>query len=392
MQGVSAEDYGVDERGVGRSEDMTTGGTPVREHFVERMEGDEVYLPYDKKIVWLSKAGGRLAEEDWKGPSHESDRIVGPYHFLVLKKASNNIIPIAPILDILDLDELENLIYTKIHQSAAEHRHNVVTRNEGDAKRIKDAGEFEIVHIEGDPSLALKDLEVGGVSPQLMAAGMHVKQLLNWVAGNMDVLGGLGQSADTLGQERLLATTSSKKLEKFQSATIDFVRNIYYDLGFYEVNDPLSGGEVWKEHAALGIRFPKQVNPFLLREEFNRLNFAIDPYSLTERSPQARAAQLEQTIMTLMTGLQQQMMTQGVTIDVEALVKMLARYKNQPELTDILKFMGSAESMTQAPQGQRPPAPPFTSRENIRRNESGPDNQMGDQAIMALAQSGMPRG
>lgn len=385
---LSPEDYRVDDGGTGQSEDPTVGESAVKDPFIKRIVGREVFLPYHKKTVWLPKSGTTvLAEEDWAGPLHESDRIIGPYHFLILKETSNNIMPIPPVLDLLDLDELLNLIYSKIQVGIAEHRHNVVTRNKQDAERIQQADPYEVVHIENSPDMALKDFEIGGPNAQFMAAGMHIKQILNWVAGNMDLLGGLGQAADTATQERMLASTSSKKLESWQARAVDFVRGIYYDLGFYEVNDPLAGGEVWKEYG--GFRVSKQITPFTMKQDFQRMNFAIDPYSVQEHSPRERAMMLEQTVMSLLTGLQQSMMQQGVTIDVEALVKILARYKNQPELTDIIKFLGVSDSATQAPQRQSGPA--STTREHIRRNVSD-TGQPDDQSILAMAQSGANRG
>lgn len=390
MEFAEPEDYGVDEQGDGQASDMTTGGNTPVDPFIRRIEGWELFLPYHKKTVWLPKSGDALLlDEDWAGPLHESDRVVGPYHFLVFKEMSDNVVPVAPICDMIDLDELQNLIYSIIRQSAAEYRKNVIfpKMSEDDAKKMMEGQPFAFIGTTSPLADQLKEVEVGGVPPQLMAAGMHIKQLLNWVGSNMDLLGGLGQQADTLGQERLLAGTSSKKVEKWQAAEIDFVRGIYYDLAFYEVNDPLAGGTVWREFGAANIRWPKRVTPFNMRQQWSELNFSIDPYSMNERSPQARAAMLEETVTRLLAPFGQMMMAQGVMIDIEALVAALRRYRNLPELSDIIKFMGVSESMLQGAHGERPPGPAVTSREHVRRNV-GPSNEPTDQSILQMANAG----
>ncbi|MEG7677136.1 hypothetical protein U2060_15455, partial [Listeria monocytogenes] len=60
----------------------------------------------------------------------------------------------------------------------------------------------------------------------------------SYVAGNLDTLGGLGNSAPTLGQEQLLSSSSNGKMQSMQGEVVKWTTSIIKALAWYVWSDP----------------------------------------------------------------------------------------------------------------------------------------------------------
>lgn len=62
--------------------------------------------------------------------------------------------------------------------------------------------------------------------------------MMSYIAGNLDVLGGLSAQSDTLGQDRILNQSANQRINDMQSRVYSFTTKVIEALGWYVWNDP----------------------------------------------------------------------------------------------------------------------------------------------------------
>lgn len=318
-----------------RSHVLSQGSGPLKEEYREHIELWDLWLPNDQLLITLPVEGNGppLKVIEWDGPRN------GPFHCLTFGEVPGNLMPAPPTMSWIDAHELTNRLFCKLGRQA--ERAKTLTLASGgavankDAERVTDAEDGQVLRVD-DPS-SVKEVQYGKIDPSNLAFTMQLKDLFSYIAGNIDSLGGLSPQADTLGQEKMIRGQSSQLMEEMSDRVITFVTGIVRDLAYYVYTDPVS-------EVPLSIRIPGYTNdvnvtwkPKHREQPFHKFNLRIEPFSMQAKSPASRL----QTILTIVSQVimpfAPQMQQQGKEVDVEALLEVVSKYADAPEVADFVR-------------------------------------------------------
>jgi hypothetical protein len=341
---------------------------------MDGMDGDyheyvdlwEIWLPQENLIVTLPVEGDSILDvKEWEG----SER--GPYELLGFNVVPNNIMPLAPVAQWTDIHELSNRVFRKLGRQA--DRQKTVTGykagREADASRVRDANDGEMIRMDDPASVA--EFKMGGIDQASMAFSIALKDLFNWQAGNLDIIGGLSPASDTAKQDEMMGDSASKRFQDMQAQTVKFATANIRKLAKYLWDDPIVEIPITKEVEGLGIEIETAFIPSEMPAEFMDYNISIEPYSLQVQTPNGKFNSVMEVINQVYMPLLPLMEQQGAVIDLEELSKLIADYKNLPELTRIIKFQNQQSGPAQPTIPRRDGAPAFKHNINERINRPG---------------------
>ena len=368
---------GTNEGGDVRAETISRGTSLDQGDYQSYVELWDLWYPLENMLVTLPAENGMpLHVNEWEGPEG------GPFHRLCFSDVPGQIMPLPPVALWMDMHMLANSIFRKLEDQIRRQKTftGYASHAEQDAKNI-------LTHNDGDMILmdnpdGVREFSTGGADPRSLAFLIQLRDFYSWLAGNLDSLGGLGVEAQTLGQEELLAGNNSKRLEKMQNATRSFVRDIGYDLGWYLWYDPLIELPLSKRIAGTNITIPVTFSPADREGDYLEFNMDIDPYSMQYLSPAKKLALLDRVMANYVLPLMPVLQQQGIGINIEGLLRTIARYSNMSDLDQILTF---ANGMMNQPQAIQPDAlirQGMTQRHTIRTNRSGGTRTGRDNAMM----------
>ena len=370
------EGYGDDGE---RLKDMTQGGGHNREYYRDIGEVIDVWDPRNNWVITLATEQGQFCAEtgealhvmDWNGPER------GPYRLLSFNPVRGNIMPLPPVALWMDMHELANNVMNKLKRQAMRQKtvFGVMPGGDADANTTIKASDGEMVKLLNPKNIA--QINYPGVEPQQLAFLIQLKNMASWLWGNLDALGGLSPQADTLGQDRLLTASASQRLVKMQTTTVDFAHSCILTLSELLYGDPNIVLGQTKRHG--DIEIPVFWTPEDREANFIEYNMTLEPYSLEYHSPTERLETIRKTMAQIALPFQQQMMAQGIHIDMEALFNIIGDYTGLDELKQILIYTnprGTDEGPERALQS------PNTSRTNVRVNRPGATSQGKDEAMV----------
>lgn len=339
----------------------------------------ELYLPRhkliltieDEAVVSLSSERGSRAEplqvKEWVGPDS------GPYHFLSYQVVPGNLMPKGPIMDVLDPHLAVNNVYRKLIRQA--ERMKSVTLISGgateDGNRIQNANDGDMV--KADNPDAARQIAYGGPDQTIFLFGQHMKDVASWVAGNLDIMGGLSPQSRTATQDKMLNENSSRAVADMQETTVTWMSLIGKAMGwFYHHHPTLQMRTRLALPGAPHLAIDRVATPQDRRQiPWSDLRLKVDPYSLKFQTPESRLQALVQVLSTIQPfmGLAQQ---QGIGLDLNALLLKMGKYMDLPDLSEIL-------SVVEPPDQQAGPSTPDqgggmpaeTTRNYVRRSLGG---------------------
>lgn len=326
-------------------EDMRASQDP----YIKRVELWEIYLPYEKKIVTMphipSKDEEFLQEQDYKGPEP------GPYHILGYEDVPDNIMPVPPVAHWRDVSDLGNRLFRKLGRQAERQKTNYVFSGsaEDDAKRIKDAGDGDVIRV--DNVNLHKEITTGGVDKGNMAFLVWLKDIFNYLAGNLDLQAGLGASAPTARQEQLIKDSGSVMIDEMKDRTMNAIRGVIEALAWYLWENPIADVDLTKHVPGFENRIFVKTKFTAEKKEgnFEDYHFDIEPYSMQPDTPQSRLAVLTQTWQQFIVPMIPMLEQKGIQVNIEAFLRNVARYSNMPEdLEGILIYADPTEPPTRA--------------------------------------------
>jgi len=352
----------------------------------------EFYLPRHKLIITLQdddigSNGGYSNEpleiKPWLGPR------TGPYHILSMGYLPGNPMPVAPIQNLIDLAESVNTMIRKLIDQA--DRQKEVIAVAGSAAK---EGETLLTTKDGEAMLSDRPEQIHSISwggPnqnnfQLMGA---FKELFSWQAGNLDSLGGLSPQSKTAAQDEMLQQNSSATIADMQQRAIAHASSVVNALCWYFHHDPTKVMKLTYTLPGMpDVTAPLQVGPARMPgqppqpgmmnrdHDFEDMAIRVDPYSLQYKSPEQRMASLDQVMSQILIPLAPILQQQGVGLDFQAYLAMKAKLGDMPQLLELVKMVPppTATADTEGGQGQpEPPGKPAnTTRNYVRRSESGP--------------------
>lgn len=300
----------------------------------------DIWLPSKGIIVTLPAPtdtrgikGIPLKVVEWEGPE------AGPYHLLSFCDVPGNLMPLPLVATMQDLHNLGNVIFRKLARQAERQKTIVaVTGGSEDGARIRESNDGEAITVDNPGNV--KQISFGGPSPENQVFATSLRDQFSYYQGNLDSIGGLGAQSKTATQDEMLAETSSKRIDDMNDQFMDFTTHVMRSIGFYIWTDPVA--EYSSVHtinpAGLKIDIPILLKPEERTEDFYRFSMDLVPHSMAPMTPQRRLSQLTNILETFILPFAEPLAMQGVNINYEELMKIVADLSSLDELKSILTF------------------------------------------------------
>jgi len=317
-----------------------------------------------------------LIEREWNGSQ------AGPYKFLSLGDTPDNVIPTSPAINLKGMHDLQNRLHRRMEDDSDAHRVvNVYPPSMADdAKRLQTAERNSWQR--GASPEQIKQFEMGGVDQRDMAMATFIQTEYDRFAGNLQAMGGLGAQASTVGQEELIHGQLSKNVADMRMAVVMFAGDCILDLGRLMWEDQILELRTSMPVGNSGINVNSDWTPDYRLGNFEDYDFKVEPYSMVFKTPQQHLQEYFQVLREI-APLWPMFQASGASLNVQVLVREMARLMNKPEIEQLITFEAPAEMLGGDQNTVRSPA--NTTRTNIRKNVS--DGGTADARNSALIQT-----
>jgi hypothetical protein len=324
-----------------------------------------------------------LIERDWTGSQE------GPYKFLSLGDTPDNVIPTSPAINLKGMHDLQNRLHRRMEADSDAHRVvNVYPPGmEDDAKRLQTAERNG--WYRGKSPEQIKQFESGGIDQRDMAMATFIQTEYDRFAGNLQAMGGLGSQSATVGQEELIHGQLSKNVADMRLSVVNFASACILDLGRLMWEDQTLELHTSMPVGNSGIQVNSDWTPDYRMGNFEDYDFRVEPYSMVFKTPQQHLQEYFQVLREI-SPLWPMFQASGATLNVQVLVREMARLMNKPEIEQLITFATPAEQLGGDQNTIRSPA--HTTRENIRKNVSGGGTEQArSNALIQTLMGGKPQ-
>lgn len=322
----------------------------------------DVWIAENNSIVTMACEQGDLEpliEREWVGSQS------GPYKFLSLGDTPDNVIPTSPAVNLKGLHDLQNRLHRRMEDDSDAHRIVQVfpPGMEDDANRLRTAERNG--WYRGKSPEQIKQFETGGVDQRDMAMATFIQTEYDRFAGNLQAMGGLGAQAATVGQEELIHGQLSKNVADMRLSVVNFASECILDLGRLMWEDQTLELQTSMPVGNSGINVRSDWTPDYRMGNFEDYDFRVEPYSMVFKTPQQHLQEYFQVLREI-APLWPMFQASGATLNVQVLVKEMARLMNKPEIEQLITFATPAVMLGGDQNTVRSPS--HTTRENVRRN------------------------
>jgi hypothetical protein len=351
---------------------------PQDQDYEDVVELWDLWLPREKLIVTVpyqeGAEGGLVTGQkplrvvEWGEPH------TGPYRVLSLCDVPDALLSAAPLQSLMDIHLMLARGWRKVGRQA-DRMKKISTFKGGaadDQANINRADDGDSVQVNFPEEL--QEAVLGGVNQPLVAFMETVRNVASWAGGNLDSLGGLSPQTSTVGQEELLAKSSSSQIAEMQDRTVAFSKDVMGDAARHWYENPHLFFEASRQDAA-GGDVPVSITPQMRQIPFDRLNVEVDPYSQQPSTPATRLAGVMQVLTQVILPNAASMAPKGYFVDWDAVLEVLSRYGDYPDLKDLVKKgpppdQAAGQALGQGAQEQAQKAPP-PNRTTTRINRPG---------------------
>jgi hypothetical protein len=400
-----SEDKQYNEPGDERAQELGRTQTGDDEEVQDMVNLWEVYCPRYRTIKvipddWIDgaiAAGASdevLREDYWIGPER------GPFHWLRFGIVPDNIMPKAPIQDLVTLHDVNNKLLRKLIRQA-ERQKTVLPVAGGvaeDMARLEGTDDGFGFRCENPDRL--KEVVFGGPHQGNWALFMALKDMFSFMGGNLELLGGRGAQSPTATQDKMLNENASVGVVDMQETVINGVSEVIEALVWFWWHDPFTVMRTTYQIPGLpdAMSLPLQVTPQQrIRVPWEELDIRVDPYSLQHTTPERRLARLNQMVKEIILPLAPLLEKAGIFFDVHAWLEKNARYGDEPDLQELITIReppmqdssagGSPELLAGAGESERTYNRTIKSEQTDKGFER---NMMG--ALMGVDQGGSQNG
>lgn len=350
------------ERGV---EEMSRSGTSEEGDFEKLVELWDIYLPRQRLLVTLTTSPDLepLRVIQWTGPPH------GPFRRIGFRHVANNAMPVPPASYWYSMHVIGNNVFNKLADQALRQKTvlPVPMRQLKDGERTIETTDGEAFGVEYATG-TLKEVSYGGISQVSMAFMLTLNDLQSRHAGNLDLLGGLSPQSDTVGQDKMLSDQATGRIRDMQDQVLEFVRGVAMDVAWHLWNES-AVATFQVEKSTPGSLAPLSIEWSTANRVGNFLdyNFDVDPFSARSQSPSDRL----QTLTMVFERFVLPAMQTGVQPDMEAILRLVGKYADFQEISDIIQFATPSFEEMRGPVTGEARQSPVTTRTNIRVNRGG---------------------
>lgn len=335
------------------------------EEFDETITLRQIYLPRHKVVATFladQMNAGALRISEWRGPER------GPYHVLGFGRVPGSLLFNAPVPHWASLHDIVNTLWAKSATQSRGLKQLLLVRGSAanDGKRIVEARDGQSLIYCDDPNAA-HEYTVGGPDQRLVNMVMMSIRMWDMMAGNMSSLAGLRALTGTVGQEEIVHSAATGRLQDMQLAMLAAQKRLYEDIGWWIWHDETSDYHLIKMVEGTDYMVPGATwRPEDRQGVYNDYNFDITPYSAKPSGPGEEAEEFTRTLMMLAQATPL-MANQQMAIDWEMAIKHLAKLKNMPDLERMVKYIEGETQPSGVPvvkpmAPESPPAPTMRSR------------------------------
>lgn len=354
-----AEGYKKDVASVGDSKSIAQRANEINDY----VDLVEVYLPRENLIVTLpwepGEGGGSkpLVEAEFQGPEG------GPFHLLGFAFVPDNPIPIASASIWYDMHMMANEIARKIKRQAARAKRVLAYEGRGyeDAQTIENAEDDETVRV--DHIDAMKEFERGGVTDDSYKFMGWCRQQFSEIAGNIDLLSGLGSQESTATQAEMVQGNSTIRIDDAKNLVYHFAAEAGRDLAFFCHTDPLIDKKLVKRVGGVDIQV--RYTPEMREGDFLDYMFTVYPESMARKDPNVTVRRAMDFASTVIPAFAQAFQILGPGFKIDNALAWVARetgFEEADEFIDspaLMQWMMMRQQMAPpdgglAPQGQPP--------------------------------------
>ena len=302
----------------------------------------QVYDRSSERIyMWpKSQPDLKLMDMVWNGPG------IGPMRFLHYGAPPGHPYPVSPMANVYRLSRAANVLLAKAlqQQQAAKGLLLYTSASKDEAQAIMDSVDLNGVLQEHG---AVRYTQIGGAASDTVSMAELSRKLFSYAVGNMDQLLGLGSQTPTLGQERMLSENTTANMQDMGEVVYQFVKGSVNDAYWFNIRDPETRERIWKKLGKTGLQYDVSWTPEK-RKFIEGMNFEIDiePFSYRSRTPDGRLADYMGALQ-LLGQWTPQMNAQGMMLDIEAIIRTIAKYKDLPELYDGIIMNQDPDRMAQ---------------------------------------------
>jgi len=324
-------------------------GVGYDDEFIRRLFLIDLYLPTEKKIVTipgdvLHANLGYLNEFDWDGdPS-------GPYDTTGFSPVPDRVLPTPVIGVIYDLYQLLNKIARKIGRQADRQKDIVVGQKgrEDDADAVMDSNDGSVVMLTDVESV--KPLSFGGANEEGYKTVAWLQDFINRIAGNPDLIGGIGKDAPTLGQDQMSLSNANARIDDWRQTALETSESVLRKIAGYLWTDTDTRRKLELKFGDL--KFPREFGS--TREgEFEDYRIGIDAHHRPPMSPDQSYLRLQRLITEVIIPLGESAAAQGLAADVNKTVKIMAsKLGVENDMDEIFVPVENIERLQQQQAGQ----------------------------------------
>lgn len=309
-----------------------------------------------------------------------------PYLFLGMQDAPDNVMPVSPAMKAINLHELYNSLLRKQARQAKRQRDIPYYEgdSEADAKRLEKAEDGRWTRVNRKDGVGT--LKLGGVDQGNHGFSIALADLFDRFTDARQ-MSGTGPQADTLGQEEILAQRTDTLMAARHNRVVDFTNKAIKKLACLLWDDPVNTHRAFdKLDEFPGLRLEANMEPWDRQGKFEDYHFRIEPYSMTYKSPSARAQTLIQLLQNVYGPMAAQLQSQGGMIDMAELTDELSLLMDTPALKRVVKFSNPQTPQDLAQQadsgGPDFPSDHVYTRKNVSVGDQGRLGRSG--AVMSM--------
>jgi len=367
--------------GEARLADIGGGDMTGDEPLDDMVELWEIWLRSENLIVTYQEGDDApLSVDQWDGPNN------GPYHLLAFSFVPGNLMPLPPVSSWMDNHMLINSVRRKLGRQAKRFKQLLLAPggSKADVDNILEAEDGDAVRCENGRSM--EERGFGGPNQQLFALMLQMREIFKEQAGNLDALGGLAPQADTLGQDKMLQSSASFRMQDMQAQVLEFLQGVVAALGHF----------IWRKDMGLRAEVPFGFDldflgsgmPFEFggpdRRDGEEDDFAlsIQPYSLEPQTPQRIKAEVDDLWRNAILPLAPLLAEQGIVPNMEGYLRLRARLSHLDEIEQLVTFTQSGRKTDKSAPHDAVLKPP-SKGEYLHRSVSGGSPQGKTQAMIS---------
>ena len=316
-----------------RLADISTGGRFQFDEYRQTVEFMDIVVPDAGAMLTLTAEG--YIEEPLRVLELDGDPLE-MYRLLLYTPVPGNLMPLPPSLIWQPLHDLANRLFRMMGRQAEREKTNFLAKHEAvdDAERIRAAADGEYILMD-DPT-AVREIHSGGVSNLTLTAFLQTTDQFNFITGNLESWAGLGPSADTVGQEKIIHAGANARVVDMQQTVLEFIEDTVGEIARMLWGDPITEYELTEQIPGTDVTFPVTWFPIERGGSLTKYDIGIEPYSMQHRTPFERATLIIQFWKEIVIPMAPMMAQVGILPDIHGFLRAYKRLTQVDELEDLL--------------------------------------------------------